>query len=127
MFGKTVSDLQSDIIVDNETAEPAISGSLNLVENYTGFSEDSELQSGHYLALHFVATEGSTVTIQLLGETDQDPITLDSSMSAVLRITYPPSETLKVTCSKDGYDSVVKVYDLNEIEFADTNIDGDSQ
>ena len=61
-YGKTVSSLQSDVVVNDDS----ISGTLHYVTGYTGFSGDSALQSGHYLAIKLDVPNGATTTLQLL-------------------------------------------------------------
>lgn len=110
MLGKEVSDLQSDITV----TESRISGSLAYVDDYTNFDEDTDLQSGHYLALKFEATDGATITAQLIGgEEDEDPVTVDSNdMNVVLRITDPSVQKVKIVATKSNYTTATKVYTL---------------
>lgn len=49
LFGKVVGDLQSNMAVSNN----AITGNLNYVTDYTGFSSKEEEQKGNYMAMHF--------------------------------------------------------------------------
>lgn len=66
------------------------------------------------MALKFTATEGATVTIQMIGgEIVRDPVELDSDMNAVIRVADPTNQKLRVVASKDGYTSVTKEYDLS--------------
>lgn len=110
LLGKVVSTLQSDV----DVTESRISGNLEFIDDYTEFSGDPALQSGHYLALKFEATEGATVTIQLIGgEVVRDPVELDIDMNAVLRITDPSKQKLKVVATKADYTSVTKIYTLS--------------
>ena len=89
-----------------------ISGTLNYVTGYTGFSGDSAEQSGHYLALHAdTAVEGSTIVVEL-SNSGQAPVTLDSDRTVVLRIKNK-FQTIKITASKEGYDTVTKTYTLS--------------
>ena len=115
MLGKTVSDLQSDVKVGSAF----INGNLAYTTGYTGFSGNSELQSGNYLALKFEATEDATVTVQLIGAlVTPNPIELDSDMNMVLRITDPANQKIKVVVSKDGYEDLVKTYRLTGLKLA---------
>lgn len=94
-----------------------ISGTLNYVTGYTGFSGDSAEQSGHYLALHVdTAVEGSTIVVELSGS-GQAPVTLDSDRTAVLRIKNK-FQKIKITASKEGYDTVAKTYTLSGLTLA---------
>lgn len=106
LFGKTVSDLQDEIVIENN----AISGTLKYVDDYTGFSGDVSLQSGNYIALHFSVPEVDDVTITV---TVTNPVVLDEDGIAVLRIADKSSQTITVVASKDGYESVTKVLTLS--------------
>ena len=106
LFGKTVFDLQDEIVIENN----AISGTLKYVDDYTGFSGDVSLQSGNYIALHFSVPEVDDVTITV---TVTNPVVLDEDGIAVLRIADKSSQTITVVASKDGYESVTKVLTLS--------------
>lgn len=106
LLGKYADDLQSDIVVRDENA---ITGTLKYVTGYTGFSGDPALQSGHYIALQFDATEGTTVTVELIGGTD-GPKPLDSDLIALCRIT-DVNEKIKVVCTGTSK-TMTRVYDL---------------
>lgn len=106
---------------DVDVTESRISGKLYLVSDYTGFSGETELQNGHYLALKFEAEEGATTTIQLIGgEVVRDPVALDSDMNCVLKITDPMRQRLKVVTSLEGYGTTEKIYRLTGLEMLDT-------
>ena len=108
LFGKSVNDLQENISVGTS----AISGTLKYVTAYTGFSSDSDLQSGNYLALHCEVpnVSGATITVEVVGGSS-GPRTLDSDGIIVDRIANT-SQKIRVVASKSGYDSVTKVYSL---------------
>lgn len=94
-----------------------IAGTLNYVTDYTGFSGDPELQSGHYMALKFEAPEGSTTTIQMIGgAVVRDPVELDSDMNAVIRVTDASKQKLRVVTTMTGADDVVKEYHLTGLK-----------
>lgn len=94
-----------------------ISGTLNYVTGYTGFSGDSAEQSGHYLALHIdTAVEGSTIVVELVGGVHA-PVTLDSDRTIILRIKNK-FQKIKITASKEGYDTVTKTYTLSGLTLA---------
>ncbi len=81
-MGKSVTDLQEDIVVDNGT----ISGTLHYVTGYTGFdASHPELQEGHFIALHAEDDDASSIAIRPLGST-ADPATLDSDGLYILHI-----------------------------------------
>ena len=112
LFGKVVADLQSNISV----GASAITGELNYVTDYTGFSGDTSLQSGNYLALHCEVpnVDGVTLVAELVGGT-YGPVTLDADGIIVFRIANT-SQKVKVTASKTGYTSVTKTYTLTGLE-----------
>lgn len=107
LFGKKVSDLQSNIVI----GENAISGSLKHVTGYTEFSSKSSEQEGHYLALKFDVTPADAVTtVELVGGT-KGPVTLDADKNIVLLIKSNTTQSIKVVSTKDG-SSVTKTYTL---------------
>ena len=111
LLGKAVSTLQSGVMVHDNF----ITGNLNYVTGYTGFSGDEALQSGNYLALAFTATEGSTTTVELTNaNTTVGPQTLDSDMNIVVRVTNKFKQKIKVVTTKDGI-SVTNVYSLSSL------------
>ena len=107
LFGKKVSDLQSNIVI----GENAISGSLKHVTGYTEFSSKTSEQEGHYLALKFDVTPADAVTtVELVGGT-KGPVTLDADKNIVLLIKSNTTQSIKVVSTKDGA-SVTKTYTL---------------
>ncbi len=56
------------------------------MDDYTGFSEDTDLQEGNFLALKCSAREGTTITVELDGS-EEGEVALDEDMNVVLRIT----------------------------------------
>lgn len=106
LFGKTPADLQSNISV----GESAITGNLKYVSDYTGFSSKVSEQSGNYLALHaeVPGVEGVSISVKVT-----KAVTLDSDGDIVLRIANKDSQTVTVVASKEGYDSVTKVFGLS--------------
>lgn len=108
LFGKVISDLQDGINV----GQGAITGHLNYVSGYTEFSDDIALQSGNYLALH-ASVPG--VNDAMIVVTLDDSVTLDFDGRIVLRIADKDSQTITVVASKDGYDSVTKVFSLSSL------------
>lgn len=105
LLGKSVRDLQTHVTV----FEDKIAGQLNYVEGYTGFSGDTDEQSGNYLALKFTAASDATTTVQK--SDSATATTLDSDMNCVFRIT-PNTKYITVVTSRSG-ESLTKVYDLS--------------
>lgn len=105
LFGKTIGDLQSGITI----GEDGITGTLKYVSDYTGFSGDVSLQSGNFLVLHSTTNhDGATITV-----TVTNPVTLDDDGIVVLRVADKDTQTVTISVSKEGYDTVTKVYSLS--------------
>lgn len=80
------------------------------MSNYTGFSSKTSEQSGNYLVFHAEVpnVDGVTITAKI-----SKTSTLDSDGIAVFRIANKDSQTLTVVASKEGYESVTKVFSLS--------------
>ena len=108
LLGKAVSALQDDVIVNDKF----IKGTLHYVTGYTQFSNDEAEQSGNYLALKFETTDGSTTTVQLIGQQPvKEPVTLDGDKNVVLRIVNKNTQKLKVVTTL-GEDTITKTFSL---------------
>jgi len=95
LFGKVVSDLQSNIeIKSNE-----ITGTLNYVSNYTGFSSKPEEQSGNYLVIHNSSNSEEDIYVEVIGGYS-GPVKLDSDGLIVLRIANN-DQKIRVTVGED--------------------------
>ena len=106
-YGKTVSSLQENVVVNDDS----ISGTLKYVTGYTGFSGDTELQSGHYLALKLDVPNGATTTLQLLNNGGSGtPVDLGTDDYAVGYIRSKNAKIV-VTTTLAGV-SVSKTYSL---------------
>ena len=108
-LGKSVSDLQSNIQVNDDY----ITGTLHYVTDFTGFSGLAREQQGNYLALHFEDETGATTVVELVGG-KHGPVTLDSDKICIFQIADTEKQTIKVTTSKDG-SSVTKIYGLQRL------------
>lgn len=107
LFGKNVSDLQSDVSVDGDE----ITGTLKYVTGYTGFSSNESEQSGNYLALKIeTVPDDVETTVELVGGT-KGPVTLDEDMNIVLLIKNKDTQSIKVV-STDGDETVTKTFGL---------------
>ena len=105
LFGKHVDDLQENI----EIGEDEITGTLKYVTGYTEWSPGNvEEQSGNYLALHVEAPADATVQVKLTRWA-----TLDTDRIVVARIADKDSQTITVVVSKDGAETITKVYSLS--------------
>lgn len=105
LFGKYIADLQSDVVVGDD----AITGTLNWISDYTGFSGDVSLQSGNYIGIHCSVPDVDDVTITV---TVTNPSVLDADGIVVCRIADKDSQTITVVASKDGCESVTKTFAL---------------
>ena len=108
LFGKTVSDLQSNVIFGKDN----VTGTLNYVDDYIGFSGDSSLTSGNYIVMRAFVPDQEDVTITV---TVTNPVVLDDDGIAVLRIADKSTQTITVVASKEGYDDVTRVFTLDQL------------
>ena len=108
LFGKSASDLQSDIVIGTS----AITGTLKYVDDYSS-AFGSGRDSGNFICLHFDtgSVTGATITVEIINGTS-GPVTLDSDRIWVGRIADKSTQTIKVVASKEGYETVTKTYSL---------------
>lgn len=115
VLGKTVAELQAGVKISGST----ISGTLNNVDGYTGFSGNVAEQSGHYLVLRADTGNASdTITVELIGGTVGHPVTLDSDRNIVLRIANTSTQSVKVVAT-NGKRTVTKSYSLTGLTLAE--------
>ena len=107
LLGKDITDLQSNVSVG---VNGIISGTLLYLDDYTGFSGDTAEQSGHYLAVKATATEGATITAELIGG-NHGPVTLDSDGILIARITDTKKQKLRFTATVSGKTDTI-IYSL---------------
>lgn len=105
LFGYVVSDLQRDVSISNG----AIAGHLNYIDDYSTAFSGAEA-SGNYLAIHASVPDASDATITV---TVTNPSTLDEDGICVCRIADKSTQTITVVASKEGYESVTKVFTLS--------------
>ena len=109
-YGKMVSELQTHVTVfQNE-----IAGVLNYVTGYTGFSGDSDEQSGNYLALKFAIPEGASATVQLIGGVN-GPASLGSDDYCVFRVTSN-TQVIRVVVTGVNGDTLTKDFNLTGLK-----------
>lgn len=109
ILGKTVDELQDDIEIEDD----AVSGTLLYIDDYTGFSEDTDLQVGNFLAIHAEVPYVDDVEI-----TCEDGVVLDSGI-IVVRVTDKSTQTVTVVASKQGFESVTKTFTLEGLTCED--------
>ncbi len=98
LFGKTVNELQSDVVVSDDE----VTGTLKYVDGYVDFSSNVSEQSGNYLALKIEAEPAEAETVvELVGGT-KGPVTLDDDMNIVLLIKNKDTQSIKVTTTHNG-------------------------
>ena len=108
LFGKTVNELQSDVVVSDDE----VTGTLKYVDGYVDFSSNVSEQSGNYLALKIEAEPAEAETVvELVGGT-KGPVTLDDDMNIVLLIKNKDTQNIKVTTTHNE-ESVTKTYGLS--------------
>ena len=108
LFGKTVNELQSDVVVSDDE----VTGTLKYVDGYVDFSSNVSEQSGTYLALKIEAEPAEAETVvELVGGT-KGPVTLDDDMNIVLLIKNKDTQSIKVTTTHNE-ESVTKTYGLS--------------
>lgn len=92
--------MQSNISV----SDFSITGTLNYVSGYTGFSSDENEQSGNFLALKITPTPTDVdASFRLLNGTHEEYRAIDTSdWTIVVRITDPSTQEIEVKCVKDG-------------------------
>ena len=107
VLGKSTAELQEDIAVKGSR----ITGSLNYVTGYTGFSGDVAEQEGNFLCVYLPLQDGITATCELVGGTSGEKALDDGIM--VLRITSN-NELLKIKATKNG-STQTRVYSLAQL------------
>lgn len=107
LFGKTVSDFQSDIEIDGTS----VSGILNYIDDYSAAGYTGDEAYGNYIVLHFSVPDVDDVEIQTT--INNRTVTLDDDGILIAHIADKDSQTITVVASKDGYESVTKTYELS--------------
>ena len=106
-YSKAVSTLQSDVVVNDDS----IGGTLKYVTGYTGYSEDTDLQSGNYLSLAISAPSGATTTVKMVNNGGINET--ETTLSNDYYVAYVKSKNAKivVTTTLSGV-SITKTYSL---------------
>lgn len=99
--------MQSNI----EVGKTAITGTLNYVTDYTGFSGDASEQEGNFLALSLAAEDGVKITTEVVNGKSKKPVTVTDGF-CVYRIADPATQSIKVTFTK-GDTTETKSYTLS--------------
>lgn len=104
-----MSDLQSGVAVNSTTH--VVSGTSAYVDGYTGFSENEDLQEGNFIALHFSAVSGATITAEIIGDPTAAVVT-ETSGVYVFRVS-DPSQYVRVTATKAEVGTDTEIYPLS--------------
>lgn len=115
VFGKQVSELQSDVAV---SANNVVSGTLNYVTDYTEFSSDPELQQGNYVVFHWSDPQEGVTSLKV-GIKDGTPMVEcidDPDRNGVFRILSP--DNVFVVEQSDGTHTRIDEYPLSDVTLA---------
>ena len=120
VFGKSVSELQDNVVV----ADGAITGTLKYVTDYTEFSPTPALQNGNYLAVNLANNDYSQFTSVRVG---LDPsqgsglveIINDPDKNGVFRVANTSQKFKIVSTSVDG------VVNTQEFDLSDLTLSGE--
>ena len=107
LFGKTVSDFQSDIEIEGTS----VSGILNYIDDYSAAGYTGDEAYGNSIVLHFSVPDVDDVVIQTT--TNNRTVTLDDDGILIAHVADKDSQTITVVASKEGYESVTKTYELS--------------
>lgn len=110
LLGKVIGDLQSGVSI----RDGVIYGTVNYLDDYTGFSGDVSLQSGFYVAIHASVPDQTGVTISV-SKNGGEPKNLDADGILVLRFTNPKIDKITFTASKTAMTSFSRTYSLRGI------------
>lgn len=119
VLGKTVSDLQSNIAISQNSNGGTIGGNSKYVTGYTGYSNNVSLQSGNYLVAKVIEPDIDNVTVTVTGAGAVPSGNNDGIY--VFRITDTSTDAITITASATGYDTVTKVYSLSDLELETPN------
>ena len=116
VFGKAVSDLQSNIEISDEGT---ITGTLKYVTGYTGYSQSPELQSGNFLALTLADNDFSEYTSVKVGLDPSEgsglvEIRNDPDHNVVARIADATTQKFVIVAS-NYFGSITQEYDLSDL------------
>ena len=109
MFDKSVTDLQSDIVVGAN----AISGTLKYISDYSSAGYAGDEASGNYLVIHSEAADADSITVEVVGGVHGEQ-TLDVDGICICRIANN-SQKIRVRAYKDGTVANVKTYSLDSL------------
>lgn len=93
---------------------------MNYVTGYTGFSDETALQSGNFLALKIEPdVKASSVTVELVGGT-AGPQELGDDNNWVGRITNKNTQKVRVTMAVNNVATIIKTLSLTGLTLAES-------
>ena len=120
LYGKVPANLMDG----NKIVGNTLYGTSKYVTGYTGFSGDTDLQTGHYYACNVSAVTGATVKVQILGGISSQAtcgVVGDDSYDGLLVFKLDSGDTpyydkiLEVTAEKNGVTAKRRIY-LSQIQ-----------
>lgn len=107
LSGKSSSELQANVTVN---ANNIVSGTINYVTGYTGFSAETSQQSGNYLALQFTAADDVELYGEVTGTGNSEPSKLGENGILVVRLSSN-TQMIKIYAF-EGNKSTIIIYRL---------------
>ena len=115
LLGKYIADLQSNVVIGVRE----ITGKLNYIDDYTGFSGDPKEQVGHYIALHATVPDVSDYTVTFKHNLKASEVTIDPSDNILIfRIDDKYMDDGLVgtfTAKKSGYPDYSLSFDMTKL------------
>lgn len=111
VLGKLASDLQTNVTLSGEN----ITGTLKYLSGFTGYSEETSLQEGNYLALEISAAPIDVITTAELLGSSEAPKKVGTDGIVVFRVTNTVSQKIKVTAIM-GRETTIKTYNLSGLK-----------
>ena len=111
-YNKKATELQNNVLMGSDF----ICGKLRYIHDYTDFSTDTNLQSGHYLALTMEATQDAEIYTQIIGGKSSEKKVDDGW--CVYYIRDPEKQKIRVTAKKNGSVVAQKIYSLTNLFLA---------
>ena len=108
LLGKVIGDLQSGVVIRGNI----VSGVLNKITDYTGFSGLEAEQSGHYLVVHASVPGQNGVTISVSKDGGTTYKALDGDGILIFRTTSA-SQKLTFKAVKGGSTDFIRTYRLS--------------
>lgn len=111
ILGKSSNEIQSKLAV---LGDGSITGISYYVKDFTEFSSDVSMQSGHYVMLYNEIPSGVTVTMNATGgAVEKGEQTLDDGIM-IIRIVNPDKQFITIKATK-GQTSTVRTYSLKDL------------